>query len=63
VIEKVEYAHRDAAGSQAQHHVAQLGDGGVGQHSLDVIHYQAHSGGKEGGESADYGDAGKHPRR
>ena len=46
----------DSARRQAQHHVAKLADGGVGQHTLDIVHHQSHAGGENGGESADDGD-------
>ena len=47
---------RQARRAQTQHHVAELADGGVGQHALDIVHDQAHGGGEDGGKAADDGD-------
>ena len=44
---------RDAA---AEEHVAELRDGGVGEHALDVVLDEADGGGEEGGGRADDGD-------
>ena len=43
----------DSAGEE---HVAELGDGGVGEDALDVVLDHADAGGEEGGGGADDGD-------
>ena len=59
VVEEVEDADGDAPHPQPQHHVAELADGGVGQHALDIGHHQPHGGGEDGGEAADDGHRGQ----
>ena len=56
VGEDMEEACRKPRGAEAEEHVAQLGDGGVGQHLLDIALHQADAGGKEGGGSTHPGD-------
>ncbi len=51
---------RDAAGKK---HVAELRDGGVGKHALDVVLGEADGGGEEGGGRADDGDDGERDGR
>ena len=54
VRHQVEDARRERAHSDAQEHVAELRDGGVGEHFLDVHLRQADSGGEERGGQADH---------
>ena len=42
-------------GTQAQHHIADLADGGIGQHAFDVVGGQPHRGGKDSRKAADNG--------
>ena len=42
--------------SQTQHHVAQLTDGGIRQHALDIVGRQPHRGGENSRKAADNGD-------
>ena len=46
---------RDAA-AERQEHVAELADGRIGQHALEVGLRQGDEGGQQGGEAADAGD-------
>ncbi|KKL10948.1 hypothetical protein LCGC14_2550710, partial [marine sediment metagenome] len=50
---QVENADGYATGAQPQHHIAKLADGGVSQHPFNISHYQAHTGGEDGGKAAD----------
>ena len=56
VRHQVEDGRRAAADAQGQHHVAQLADGGVGQHPLDVVLHQGDAWRQTGGDAADVGD-------
>ncbi len=56
VGEEVEDGGRVGGDSAGQKHVAELGDGGVGENALDVVLDDADAGGKDGGERADDGD-------
>ncbi len=55
VGEQVEHATRPGADAQAHDHVAELGDGRVGQHPLDVGLHEGQRGPEHGGEGADEG--------
>ena len=56
VGDEVEHADGGAADAEAHHHVAELGDGGVGEDALDVLLRDGDGGGEEGGDGADPGD-------
>jgi hypothetical protein len=55
---EVEHAGIAAAGSDAlrHHHVAELGEGRVGEDALDVVLLESHQGGEQRGDRADPGD-------
>ena len=59
VGDEVEHADGDAAEAEASHHVAELGDGGVGEDALDVVLRDGDEGGKDRGGCADPGDDGE----
>ena len=54
-----DHAHRP----QPQHHVAELGDGGIGQHALDIVGGQTHGRGEDGREAPYNGHHGNRLRR
>ena len=56
VGEEVEDGGRVGGDSAGEEHVAELGDGGVGEDALDVVLDDADAGGEEGGGGADDGD-------
>ena len=56
VGDEVEHADGWAADSETHHHVAELGDGGVGEDALDVPLGDGDGGAEEGGDGADPGD-------
>ena len=47
-----------ADGSQAQHHITDLADGGISQHAFNIISRQTHGSGKDSRKPADNGDEG-----
>ena len=53
---EVEDAGPVGGDAAAEEHVAELGDGGVGEDALDVVLDDAEGGGEEGGEGSDDGD-------
>ncbi len=53
---QVEDGRGVSRGSAGQEHVAELGDGGVGEHALDIRLHHADGGGKQGRGGADDGD-------
>ena len=54
--EEVEHGRFPGQQAQGHDHVAQLGEGGVGQHALDVILLGGHEGGDDGRDGADDGN-------
>ena len=60
VRDQVEHAGQPAADAQGQHHVAQLADGRVGQHALDVGGGDGDRGGQKQRDAADVGDHQQH---
>ena len=56
VSEDVEDSGGECADAEREEHVAELGDGGVGEHALDVVLNEADGGGEDSGEGADDGD-------
>ena len=59
VGDEVEHADGDAADAEADHHVAELRDGGVGEDALDVVLRDGDECAEEGGDGADPGDDGE----
>ena len=57
--EQVEDAGGVGADAAGEEHVAELGDGGVGEDALDVVLHHADGRGEEGGGRADAGDDGE----
>ena len=65
VGQEVEESRGGEARADGRHHVAELGDGGIGQHALDVRLHAREHGGQERGEGAvpghDLHDVGREP--
>src|SRR5260370_1358824 len=53
--EEVEDAGGGGADSGGKEHVGEVGDGGVGEHALDVVLQHADAGGEDGGGRGDDG--------
>ena len=56
VREDVEDAGGEGSDAEREEHVAELRDGGVGEHALDVVLDEADGGGEDRGQRADDGD-------
>ena len=56
VGDEVEDADGDSADAEAHHHVAELGDGGVGEDAFDIELGDGDGGAEDGGDGADPGD-------
>ena len=56
VGDEVEHADGGATDAEAHHHVAELGDGGVGEDALDVPLRGGDERAEDGGDGADPGD-------
>ena len=56
VGDEMEHADGGAADSEADHHVAELRNGGVGEDALDVVLSDGDERAEEGGDGADPGD-------
>ncbi|MBA7578767.1 hypothetical protein ES708_20632 [subsurface metagenome] len=55
MVKQVKNTDSHATSGQAQHHIAQLADGGISQNPLNIGHHQPHSGGKDSREATDNG--------
>ena len=56
VRDEVEHSDRDAADAEADHHVAELRNGGVGEHAFDVGLRDGDERGEDGGDGANPSD-------